>query len=255
MSNINDTSVRNTSVLSTDSPGAEFSTNLFSASNASLLQITGTIDNDTLNGASGDDTILGGDGNDVLNGKAGDDRLYGGNDNDKLNGGDGVDRLYGGNGNDTLNGGDGDDLLFGGDGNDKLNGGAGDDRLYGEDDNDKLYGKAGDDRLYGGYGNDTLDGALGEDTLYGGDGNDKLEGGQGADSFLFYYNFGNDTVTDFVLYEDDVLLNGFSLSDAATNGLIDFGSSGEVGSSYLLVTTTGDSILFQNNDASIEDLF
>ena len=55
---------------------------------------------DTVNGTTGNDTLLGGFGADVLNGDAGDDTIYGGEGNDIINGGNGNDQLFGGAGND-----------------------------------------------------------------------------------------------------------------------------------------------------------
>jgi Ca2+-binding RTX toxin-like protein len=90
--------------------------------------ITGTDDDETLDGSSSDDTIAGLGGNDIIYGWQGDD---------DLNGGDGDDYLYGENtfslgsyeytGNDLLIGGAGNDHLYGGAGTDVMRGGAGDD--------------------------------------------------------------------------------------------------------------------------------
>lgn len=54
----------------------------------------------TINGTSGVDTLTGGAGNDTLNGNGGNDTLYGNAGNDTLNGGAGADKMYGGAGND-----------------------------------------------------------------------------------------------------------------------------------------------------------
>ncbi|WP_307120417.1 Calx-beta domain-containing protein [Sphingomonas kyeonggiensis] len=90
----------------------------------------GTINNDTLNGTSGEDTLWGGLGNDTLNGQAGHDLLDGSLGNDVLNGGDGNDTLYGGLGKDQLHGDAGNDALYGGLGKDDLWGGAGSDSFH-----------------------------------------------------------------------------------------------------------------------------
>ena len=63
----------------------------------------------------------------TIDGTSGNDSRSGGNGHDLLNGLGGNDTLNGGYGNDTLNGGDGDDLLIGGLGFDQLSGGAGND--------------------------------------------------------------------------------------------------------------------------------
>lgn len=91
----------------------------------------------------------------------------------------GNDTIYGFGGRDKLFTGDGDDFIYGGKGNDRLNGGLGKDVLWGEE---------GADVIIGGGGNDTINGGLGNDTM---------TGGKGADKFLFYNNWGRDTIRDF----------------------------------------------------------
>ncbi|MDZ8030644.1 calcium-binding protein [Nostoc sp. DedSLP04] len=96
--------------------------------------VFGTTNPDTINGSSGNDTIVGwasggnantASGNDILNGLAGNDSLAGGTANDSLSGGDGNDTLDGGTGNDTLKGGAGSDTFKGSRGNDNIDGGDG----------------------------------------------------------------------------------------------------------------------------------
>ncbi|MEH2287293.1 calcium-binding protein [Nostoc sp.] len=96
--------------------------------------VFGTTNPDTINGSSGNDTIVGWasggnanstSGNDVLNGLAGNDSLAGGTANDSLSGGDGNDTLDGGTGNNTLKGGAGSDTFKGSQGNDNIDGGDG----------------------------------------------------------------------------------------------------------------------------------
>ena len=80
-----------------------------------------------------DDTLHGGGGNDSIGGHWGYNVLFGGESNDTLSGSQrpndtrgtvilGGDRLIGGDGNDTLGGGDFGDTLNGGQGNDTLSG-------------------------------------------------------------------------------------------------------------------------------------
>lgn len=125
------------------------------------------------------------------------DRLVGYAGNDFLAGLPGNDWLEGNRGNDTLLGGNGDDTLTGGAGRDLLVGGAG---------NDELLGNGGNDRLYGGNGRDTLRGGLGADFLNGGRGNDVLEGGSGADRFWIQARQGVDTILDFEIGTDRIIL-------------------------------------------------
>jgi len=141
--------------------------NLIDASNT-VGQLLPTIEEDTINGLSGNDTINGLGGNDLINGGIGNDTLYGGDGNDTLDGGTGNDLLNGGLGNDTLDGGTGDDSLSGLDGNDMLSGGTGNDTLDGGTGDDSLSGLDGNDVVTGGSGKDTLDGGTGYDTLSGG---------------------------------------------------------------------------------------
>jgi Ca2+-binding RTX toxin-like protein len=133
-------------------------------------QIDGAAGNDSLLGRGGADTLLGGAGADVLDGGADDDRLYGGTEADRLSGGDGNDLLDAGAGNDTLLGG------------------------------------AGVDRLIGGAGNDSLTGGLEADFLTGGLGTDQfIHSGFAVD--------GTDWITDYTAAEKDVLV--FTGSGAA----------------------------------------
>lgn len=79
----------------------------------------------TINGTSGDDTLVGTRASETINGGAGNDTISGGAGRDVINGGSGNDMLYGGAGKDWLYGGDGDDTLKGGGGQDSLTGGTG----------------------------------------------------------------------------------------------------------------------------------
>ena len=60
--------------------------------------------------------------------------------------------------------------------------------VFGTDDSDTLTGSTGDD---------TIVGDTGDDTLNGGKGNDTLTGGSGSDRFVFFPDFGSDTLTDY----------------------------------------------------------
>ncbi|MEL7039724.1 MAG: pre-peptidase C-terminal domain-containing protein, partial [Cyanobacteria bacterium J06592_8] len=119
------------------------------------LEIIGTDDSETLEGAAGDDLVAGLLGDDTLFGNGGDDVLRG----------DRNSRDPGG----TVGG---DDVISGGEGNDQIGGKAG---------NDLLSGDAGDDEIWGDDGNDTIMGGTGNDTLTG----DDFSGGSGSDLFVF----------------------------------------------------------------------
>ena len=98
---------------------------------------------------------------------------------DRITGGSGADQIEGLDGKDTLNGAAGDDILLGGDGKDSL---------------------------FGGNGNDSLLGGDGKDILTGGNGHDTLTGGDGKDAFVIVLDRGSDTITDFELGSDRLIL-------------------------------------------------
>ena len=168
--------------------------------------ITGGPGNDQLDGGPGLDQIDGGGGTDRLLwfGSPGADRFDGGNsatsdephanvEEFQLNGGGGNDVLIGGPGNDSLSGEADDDLLTGGSGFDFLTGGAGVDVLDGAAQRDTLYGGGEIDDLDGGAGDDFLSGEGGADTLRGNTGADTLEGGPDDDTMLG--GDGDDTIS------------------------------------------------------------
>ncbi|MCA2656050.1 MAG: M10 family metallopeptidase C-terminal domain-containing protein [Microcystis sp. M061S2] len=85
------------------------------------------VDNWTILGLTGNDTLTGNSLADIIEGGVGNDRLFGLGGNDILNGGDGDDFLDGGIGDDYLSGEIGNDTLFGSLGSDFFNGGTGTD--------------------------------------------------------------------------------------------------------------------------------
>jgi Ca2+-binding RTX toxin-like protein len=103
-----------------------------------------------------------------------------------------------------------------------INGLADNDYLYGDAGNDILNGNDGNDLLLGETGNDILNGNDGNDALLGGTGNDTLTGGTGSDQFAFDRSSlpvaGVDTITDFGLYSDTVLLGKTVFSSLETSG-------------------------------------
>ncbi|MEZ2240814.1 calcium-binding protein, partial [Microcoleus sp.] len=179
----------------------------------------------TTESTDGDDTLVGGVTDDILRGKKGSDLLFGLDGNDWLNGNQGNDLVDGGMGDDTLYGGKGFDTLTGGAGNDFLSGNRGEDILIGEKGDDSLRGGQGNDILTGGEGNDFLSGDLGDDTLVG---------GVGSDRFLLATNSGIDTIDDFEVGKDLLVLgSGLSFSQLAivqNSGatLIRFAQTGEI---------------------------
>lgn len=138
----------------------------------------------------------GGEGGEHVGGTIWDDVLRGAGGNDHLDGSDGDDRLYGDDGNDWLSGDAGMDILKGHDGNDCLSGGDGDDTLVGNSGMDTLRGDGGNDRIKGGAG---------DDIVQGGAGADLMSGQAGSDVFVFVDSGDSgpsvetrDTITDFV---------------------------------------------------------
>ena len=152
------------------------------------------IEADVYMGGAGSDTIEGGDGNDHIYGNElttvagsidGADSLSGGSGMDYLQGNAGNDTIDGGAGNDRVYGGADNDSLLGGDGNDYVQGNKGNDIVSGGNGNDVVHGGADDDMVRGDAGNDQLFGDAGNDSLVGGAGIDVLTGGAGNDMFVF----------------------------------------------------------------------
>ncbi|MGE4326645.1 MAG: calcium-binding protein [Pseudodonghicola sp.] len=82
-----------------------------------------------------------------------------------------------------------------------------DDIFVGNADRNFFSSGEGDDKLFGKSGNDTLIGGVGGDILDGGKGKDRLTGGSDADAFIFSKGYGKDTITDFELGVDTLILD------------------------------------------------
>lgn len=232
-----------------------------------MADIIGDSGNNNLSGTPDDDFIDGGAGNDTLNGGTGNDRLFDREGNNILNGGAGNDTLDGGTG-DSLDGGVGEDELTlyladqtagfrfdgsasthlrladgttarngetfrvsGGNGNDTLTGAAGDDSLSGGRGNDILNGGAGNDQLLGDDGNDILNGGAGNDILLGRSGNVTLNGGAG-DDYLAGVGTYNYTLNGGV--GNDTLNGGAVGNDILSGGAGNDSLNGSVGNDTLL---------------------
>lgn len=102
------------------------------------------------------ENLVGADLNDTFDGNSKNNKLIGRKGDDDLEGHDGKDELIGGAGKDILTGGNGDDKLKGGNSGDTMSGGA---------DNDTLIGGGGWDRMMGGSGDDTMTGGMGRDSF------------------------------------------------------------------------------------------
>ena len=120
------------------------------------------------------------------------------------------------------------DRLAGDDAEDTLSGGRGSDRLFGRASDDILNGGPGNDRLFGGAGDDTLRGGPGRDRFNSGPGDDVMTGGASIDRFIFNTNqaysqddLGQDTITDFDVERDIILLDRTTFTAIPDGGSFD----------------------------------
>ncbi len=172
--------------------------------------LEGTPDNDDIESFGGDDIVHGREGHDWINGGSGNDQLFGDEGNDTLLGGPDSDLLDGGAGWDTVEfddgsnissgitvdlgatpvdaGGFSDVIVVNNNGTldflrdiENLRGTPLDDNFTGDDNDNNLLGEAGNDILIGAAGRDDLHGGDGNDQLFGGDDWDWLSGGRGDD--------------------------------------------------------------------------
>lgn len=177
------------------------------------------------------ENLIGTDFNDKLSGSEDDNFINGGDGRDSIIGADGDDRLLGGDGHDAVFGGAGSDTLVLGQGRDIGNGGAGDDTIN---------GGSGQDTISGGGGDDKLNGSGGQDRLDGGTGSDELIGGGGADVFVFATNDGSDEIVDF---EDGIDRIDFSnhagFTEFSDVTLFSFGGNTVIGSGANTIVLTG----------------
>lgn len=176
--------------------------------------IIGTSQADYLIGVSGNDTLSGGEGNDIIYGAVG---------ADSMNGGLGDDGYYTDNKSDKVveNANEGDDwvittlttfvlpknvehLVFEGTGNFNGTGNDLDNMIVCGD------GSNGRDIISAGKGNDSIKAYAGSDKLSGGAGSDTFYFELADYNFLDAKNFGQDTITDFKLTDEDYLaFDGF----------------------------------------------
>ncbi|MEH1862336.1 MAG: cadherin-like domain-containing protein [Nostoc sp.] len=240
---------------------------------------TGNSLNNILTGNTGANTLRGEDGNDSLFGSSGNDTLLGGAGDDTLNGGAGTDSLDGGVGNDlytvdNLNDSIIEDLNAGTDlvnssvnwvlgnnlenltltGTGTINGTGNilNNILMGNNAANTLTGGDGNDSLFGNSGNDTLFGGAGDDLIAGGVGRDVLTGGTGQDSFNLTgtRTGGYDTIADFTLGEDTILISkaefGLVQSQNTTldAGLFRLGTSAIAGSDRFIYDQTTGNLFF-----------
>ena len=187
--------------------------------------------------------MLGEGGADTLRGAAGADSLVGGDGDDNIAGEAGADTLFGGEGNDLLLGGAEAEVLFGEGGDDSLIGGAGSETLDGGVGNDYIAAGGGADSLLGGDGSDTLAGGLGLDTL---------NGGAGADTFLFNTAVSPaniDTIIGYAAVDDSIHLENAAFTGMVAGGLA--ANAFLVTSGSSLATATTHRIIYDQSNGNL----
>lgn len=220
-----------------------------------VFDLTSSIQNLTLGGTSGADTLTGGAGNDTLTGLGSNDRLVGGLGNDSLDGGTGSDTMVGGAGDDvyvvnvttdvvtelvnegvdtiqsvvTLTlGSNVENLTLAG--TSTING-------TGNTLDNLLVGNSANNRLTGAGGNDTLNGGAGSDTMVGGTGDDTYVVNVSTDVVTENASEGSDTVQSSVTWTLGTNLENLTLTgSSAING------TGHAGAN-LLVGNAGSNTL------------
>lgn len=198
----------------------------------------------TFDGGPGADTYIAADEgtereSNTLTGAEGDDTLVGGLRNDTIDGGADDDSLVGGRGRDFLEGREGDDFMDAGQGDDVI-------RALGGD--DTAIGGAGDDIIDFGGGNQVIDAGSGDDLIRwqfflpgftfkidGGDGDDTLLASGGADRF----DAGDGR--DMVDYSDGHAASRIDLA----NGIFKGGAAGDrlIGVEDIIGSMFGDTII------------
>lgn len=122
--------------------------------------ISGTTEDDELQGTEGRDVICTGRGDDFIEAMGGNDQIYAGPGSDFVDAGLGADTVSAGSGADIVFGQEGPDDLSGGGGRDDIRGGLGRDRIAGGSGSDFCLSAIDDrpgDAVIGGPGNDTGD--------------------------------------------------------------------------------------------------
>jgi Ca2+-binding RTX toxin-like protein len=215
-----------------------------------IASIDGGTGNDTIVATENADTIIGNDGNDTLFGRGGDDtfQFYGNSGFDTIDGGEGVDTIEATAANVLLSWGSytSVEVISGG--------GFANVGIVGSTGNDTIdlssYVVSGIASIDGGKGNDTIIGTDGSDTIIGNVGNDQLSGGLGDDIFLFSGSSGIDVINGG---------DGFdTIRAGSVNSVLNWGSYTNIeaisGGGFANVTIIGsgaaDAMDFSNMDVS-----
>ncbi len=161
---------------------------------------TGGTDLITVNGSTGNDTIIVSSQHTIFDGGAGSDTVdyssWGGGFTLTLNTSNWVNAVWNSGLFDTFRN------------VENVTGSADADTITGDSANNALSGAGGNDVINGGAGNDTLNGGTGDDVITGGAGNDILTGGANADRFVYDAHMltaQSDVVTDFSVAQGDVI--------------------------------------------------
>lgn len=217
--------VNNTLTNEDDSADVLIENYLLGGAGADVIDVDATLS--SVSGGNINNEVYGGRGNDIITMTA---RVLEGTDvelaSNYASGGAGNDTIY-------LTGyGDADDYLI-----NEAVGGAGNDVIIA-----RTEGGYGESYIAGGAGNDSLQviggdynemyGQAGEDKLFGGTGNDIMSGGNDADQFFIGLDNGADTITDFEIGIDSlVLTDGQTIGSLAASGsdtLVTFADGGSV---------------------------
>ncbi len=209
----------------------------------------GALDNDSLIGGVGNDTVRAGGGNDTVDGGVGLDQLFGDDGNDSIDGGAGTDKMTGGAGNDTFAVDTAADLVT------ELAAG-GDDRILSSVSltiaanvetlqlagaaNINATGNAAANILFGNQGANILDGKVGADTMNAGDGDDVYVVDNDGDQ-------ASETVADALGGTDLVMSSvshslGGGIENLTLTGMVALAGTGNVLNNAILGNGLGNSL-------------
>ena len=249
--------------------------------------LRGGVGNDTLTGNTGSNILTGGLGNDVLDGGAGTDTAsydtaFGGvtvnlglaGAQNTVNAGtdtlSNFENLKGSIHNDTLTGNAASNVIIGDQGNDIMNGDAGIDIASYETAKvgvtvslaiagaQNTIGAGTDtltnfEQLRGSNFNDTFTGDTGANSLFGGLGNDTMTGNAGPDSFVFNSGLNattnTDTITDFSVVDDTLVLENAIFTQFAATGAIPAGTF--VANAGAVAGDANDFLLYDTNTGKL----